>query len=76
MDSIAHLTNRQRQVLQLASEGLTNDEIAKALSLSANTVPHIFERIYRKFGIRQPRAEAVWRFLQHGGDAVNYKQIL
>src|SRR4029453_5989447 len=36
-DALARLTGREREVLQLISEGKTNKEIARILSLSINT---------------------------------------
>ena len=66
MPTIPQLTDRQRQVIQLAAEGLTNDEIATALGLSTSTIPPIFEDIYRKMGVRQARQQAIWLYLQGG----------
>lgn len=66
MSTIPQLTDRQRQVIQLAAEGLTNDEIGAVLHLSVHTVSHTFERIYAKLGIRQARQQAILLFLQGG----------
>jgi predicted ATPase/DNA-binding CsgD family transcriptional regulator len=54
----AQLTERERQVLELITTGLTNREIATSLFMSPKTVMHHTGRIYAKLGVRG-RAEAV-----------------
>ncbi len=48
-DSVARLTDREREVLQLIAEGKTNKEVAHCLSVSVNTVEthrkHIMEKL-------------------------------
>jgi two-component system, NarL family, response regulator NreC len=48
-DSVARLTDREREVLQLIAEGKTNKEVAHALSVSVNTIEthrkHIMEKL-------------------------------
>ncbi|MBI3770360.1 MAG: response regulator transcription factor [Deltaproteobacteria bacterium] len=48
-DPLSRLTGREREVLQLISEGKTNKEIARILSLSINTVEshrkHVMEKL-------------------------------
>jgi two-component system response regulator NreC len=48
-DSVARLTDREREVLQLIAEGKTNKEVAHSLSVSVNTVEthrkHIMEKL-------------------------------
>jgi DNA-binding CsgD family transcriptional regulator len=51
------LSKREREVLRLLSEGLTNAEIAKRLFISPKTAEHHVGRIYQKLGLRT-RAEA------------------
>jgi DNA-binding NarL/FixJ family response regulator len=51
------LTGREREVLALLGEGLTNAEIARRLVISEKTAGHHVSRIYRKLGLRN-RAEA------------------
>jgi DNA-binding CsgD family transcriptional regulator len=53
----AHLTRRQLEVLSLLGEGLTNEEIAQRLFLSARTVAHHVSAILGKLGART-RTEA------------------
>jgi DNA-binding NarL/FixJ family response regulator len=47
----ALLSNRERDVVEHVSEGLTNREIAKLLGLSENTVKNYIYRIFDKLGI-------------------------
>jgi two-component system response regulator DesR len=59
------LTCREREVLQLASEGLFNRQIAQALHISESTVENHLTHIYRKLGVGN-RMEAVRVALRHG----------
>jgi DNA-binding NarL/FixJ family response regulator len=61
----AGLTERESQTLVLASEGLTNPQIATALYVGKETVKTHLSRAYTKLGARN-RAEAV-RFLLEDG---------
>ncbi|HKB29466.1 MAG TPA: helix-turn-helix transcriptional regulator [Streptosporangiaceae bacterium] len=54
------LTPSERQVADLAAQGLTNREVARALFVSAKTVDATLSRIYRKLGVRS-RTELAWR---------------
>jgi DNA-binding CsgD family transcriptional regulator len=47
----AGLTDREVEVLRLASRGLTREQIAKSLIVSESTVRHHLEHIYRKAGV-------------------------
>jgi len=51
------LTEREREVLRLVAQGLTNREIGTRLYLSAKTVEHHVGAILRKFGVKT-RTEA------------------
>jgi len=49
----SELTVREREVAALASNGLTNDEIANRLGLGSETVKTHLKKIFRKLGITQ-----------------------
>jgi DNA-binding CsgD family transcriptional regulator len=63
--SPAPLTPREREVLQLAAEGLSGPDIAERLVVSAATVKTHFSNIYKKLGVND-RAAAVARGLRLG----------
>lgn len=52
------LTSRELEVLQLAAHGLTRDQIAGKLTVTAATVKTHFEHIFKKLGVGD-RASAV-----------------
>jgi pimeloyl-ACP methyl ester carboxylesterase/DNA-binding CsgD family transcriptional regulator len=58
------LTDRERSVLGLVAEGLSNDAIAAQLALSTRTVERHLTNVYRKLGVfgRNARAAAAARF--------------
>jgi DNA-binding CsgD family transcriptional regulator len=49
------LTPRQSQVADLAANGSTNIEIARALGIKARTVEHHLDAVYRSLGVRSRR---------------------
>ena len=57
------LSRRQKQVLALMSEGLTNAEIAEELGFSQSTIRHESMRIYKTLQVSS-RKSAVEKFLQ------------
>jgi pimeloyl-ACP methyl ester carboxylesterase/DNA-binding CsgD family transcriptional regulator len=61
------LSRRERDVLQLAADGRTNEEIADALTLSVRTVERHLSNTYEKLGLsgRVARAAAVAAYLRH-----------
>lgn len=59
---VESLTQRQREVLQLIAEGLTNREIAERLHLSEGTVKNTVSEIYARLDVRD-RVQAVLKFL-------------
>ena len=59
------LTAREREMLQLAADGLSGPQIAARLVLSPGTVKTHFQNIYKKWGVSD-RAGAVARALRQG----------
>jgi DNA-binding CsgD family transcriptional regulator len=59
------LTAREREILQLAADGLTTAEIASRLVVERSTVKTHFEHIYGKLAVPD-RAAAVAQALRHG----------
>jgi DNA-binding NarL/FixJ family response regulator len=55
---MATLTDREREVLRNVAQGLSSEEIAKALYLSVTTVKTHLARVFAKLGARD-RAQAV-----------------
>jgi len=61
----AHLTPREKEVVALLVEGLSNKEIAAALGISTRTVSFHLDNIYTKLGVGS-RTEAAIYALRHG----------
>ena len=59
-DVEAPLTQRESEVLHQLALGLTNKEIAKALSISYETVKEHVQHILRKIGVSDRTQAAVW----------------
>ena len=55
---LASLTDREREVAELAGTGLTNREIASRLYLSQKTVEAHVSRVFAKLGVRSRAALA------------------
>jgi DNA-binding CsgD family transcriptional regulator len=60
------LTDREREVAELAARGDASKAIAARLGVSVRTVDNLLQRVYRKLGIR---GRDDLRALRHGGSA-------
>lgn len=54
-----NLTLREKQVLRLVCDGLTNAQIAKTLTVSRETIKSELKRIFRKIGVANRTQAAV-----------------
>ena len=65
---VTALSAREREVLHLAADGLSNDEVARRLTLSVRTVERHLSNAYLKLGIsgKAARTAAVARLLRQG----------
>lgn len=54
------LTRREGEILRLVGEGLTNKQIARALSISVSTVKNHIHHIFQKLEIRHRGDAAAW----------------
>jgi DNA-binding NarL/FixJ family response regulator len=65
--TVGLLSRREREVLRLLGEGLSNREIADRLFISPKTAEHHVSRVYAKLGL-STRAEAAAYAVRHLGD--------
>lgn len=54
-----HLTDKEKQILRLICDGLTNPAIAASLSVSRETVKSELKRIFRKINVSNRTQAAV-----------------
>ena len=62
---LARLTARERSLVALVAEGMTNKQIAMALHLSDKTVRNQLSLLFAKLGIER-RAQAAAFAVRHG----------
>ncbi len=62
------LSHRETEVLAIAAEGLTNEQIAARLAITSHAVKFHLSSIYRKLGVAN-RTEAVVAYLRFGATA-------
>lgn len=62
---ITQLTRREREILQLISDGMTNKAIARKLAISESTVKVHVKYLLKKMKLKSRLEAAVWA-LQHG----------
>ena len=60
-----NLTEREKEVLRLVCDGLTNSEIATCLHVSRETVKSELKRIFRKIGVGNRTQAAVLLVKNH-----------
>ncbi len=58
--SVATLSSRERQIIQLIQQAKSNKEIAYELSLTVGTVKEYVYRIFRKLGVTNRTELALW----------------
>lgn len=54
------LTIREFEILYLASNGLSNSQMANTLSISTHTVKQHFDNIFNKLGVNNRTMAVVW----------------
>lgn len=62
LNPLAGLTDREREILAALAEGLTNQQLAGAFSISLNTVKFHLKNLYGKLDVDN-RAQAVAKYL-------------
>ncbi|MFG3254838.1 response regulator [Streptomyces sp. NPDC048172] len=59
---LAHLTEREREVMALVGRGLSNEEIGRALAMSPLTAKTHVSRAMTKLGVRDRAQLVVWAY--------------
>ena len=54
------LSRREKEILQLVAEGMTNSEVARHFWVTETTVKFHLSRIYRKIGVKNRTGAAKW----------------
>ncbi|MFJ6934320.1 response regulator [Streptomyces sp. NPDC101132] len=66
---LSHLSEREREVLGMVSEGLTNRQIGDRLFLAEKTVKNVISRLFAKLGVERRVQAAVIASRHLGGGA-------
>jgi DNA-binding CsgD family transcriptional regulator len=64
-ERLDRLSARERQVLQMASEGMTNGQVADQLRVSVHAVKFHLAGVYRKLGVAN-RTQATMLLYRYG----------
>lgn len=67
----ADLTERERDILRLVSEGYSNKLIARELGIAEGTVKVHIKHLLKKLNLRSRVEAAVWA-VEHAGEDLNY----
>jgi two-component system, NarL family, response regulator DevR len=59
-EGMATLSPAERRILELVADGLTNRQIARQLWVTETTIKFHLSRIYRKLGVANRTAAAMW----------------
>lgn len=59
-DPVAALSEREREVLELASRGLANKQIARTLGIAERTVKVHLGNVFRRIGVSDRTSAALW----------------
>lgn len=60
-EAMSSLTKKEREVLNLVTEGLSNESIASTLKIQSRTVENYLSRIYDKLGVSERDGLSRWR---------------
>ena len=72
-DPQVSLTRRERDILRLIAQGLSNKEIAAQLHLSEKTVRNRLSEIFSKLGVGNRTQAAIWA-REHGLGSGQHEQ--
>lgn len=68
--SSINLTNREREILRMIKDGMSNSAVSESLELSEHTVKSHLYNIYKKIGVRNRMEASNWARSQQDLDAL------
>lgn len=68
--TMVQLTNREKEILRMIKDGLSNLAVSESLSLSEHTVKSHLYNIYKKIGVRNRMEAGNWARTQQDLDAL------